>query len=94
MARLGAADLEVTTDKAHAGHRARTLLAKPRAGVVLPPDAVSAAERDARLTFVRSHPRLGGIRTLATDGTADVLEVVKRLAATGAYDYVEPDYLR
>lgn len=95
-ARLGAAEppLEVTAEELRLGHRARTLIAKPRSGPALPANSATPAETASRLRLVRSHPRLGGLRTLETDGTEDVLDAVKRLAATGLYDYVEPDYVR
>jgi outer membrane protein assembly factor BamB len=100
LARLSGAEpatasVELTADEVRLGHRARTFLAKPRAGTALAAEAASPTEASAafRLRLVRSHPRLGGIRTLETDGSEDVLTVIKRLAATGLYDYVEPDYL-
>ncbi len=100
LARLSGAEpatdsVELTAEEVRLGHRARTFLAKPRAGTALAAEAASPTEASAtfRLRLVRSHPRLGGIRTLETDGSEDVLTVIKRLAATGLYDYVEPDYL-
>lgn len=86
---------EITTGEVHLGHRTRTFIAKPRAGTTLPADTASPTEASSRhrLRLVRSHPRLGGIRTLETDGTEDVLDVIQRLSATGLYEYVEPDYL-
>ncbi|MCX6954354.1 MAG: S8 family serine peptidase, partial [Verrucomicrobia bacterium] len=94
LARLRAADAEISPEEVRLGHRARTLLAKPRAGTALPADTATTSETSAHLRLVRSHPRLGGLRTLESDGSEDILETVKRLAATGLYDYVEPDYLR
>lgn len=91
LARLAAAEGDITPEELRLGHRARTLLAKPRTGAALPADTAAPAETAARLSLVRSHPRLGGIRILETDGTEDVREVIQRLAATGLYDYVEPD---
>ena len=84
----------ITPEEVRVGHRARTLLAKPRAGTALAADTAAPAEISSHLRLVRSHPRFGGLRTLETDGTEDILDVIKRLAATGLYDYVEPDYIR
>lgn len=90
LGRAQSADPEpVTSEEVRTGHRARTLLAKPRAAT-----AVATAEARERLTLVRDHPRLGGIRTLATDGRDDVTAVIARLKATGLYEYVEPDYIK
>ncbi|HUR60471.1 MAG TPA: PQQ-binding-like beta-propeller repeat protein [Opitutaceae bacterium] len=87
---LRAADDDVTPEERTAGHRARSLLAKPRADAA----AIQAAENSAGVRLVRAHARFDGLRTLETDGTEDVKIVIERLAATGLYEYVEPDYLR
>ena len=92
--RLAGAEGDLTPEEVHLGHSARTLLAKPRTGNPLQVDSASPSEVAAHVRLVRSHPRLGGIRTLETDGTENVLEVIKRLTATGHYEYVEPDYIR
>jgi len=84
----------ISAEETRLGHRARTLLARPHSNSALPSETTAPVETAARVRLLRSHPRLGGLRVLETDGTEDVLEVVKRLAATGAYDYVEPNYLR
>jgi outer membrane protein assembly factor BamB len=79
----------LTPEEIRHGYRAHTLLARPHAGV-----DVTAIEAAAGVHLLQAHPRLGGIRALETDGKADVLAAVQQLAASGAYDYVEPDYLR
>ena len=84
----------VSAEEARVGHRTRTLLAKPRTGAVLPTDTAAPAESAQRIRLIRSHPRLGGLRTLETDGTEDIRVVAKRLTDSGLYDYVEPDYIR
>ena len=90
-ASLSAADGDpITAEEKQRGFRTRTLLAKPRADL----GAVARAEAAEAITLLRSHPRLGGIRVLETDGTDDVKAIIKRLIATGLYDYVEPDYIR
>ena len=86
----GAEENPVSVEEATRGFRTRTLLAKPRAAA----PAVATAEARENLRLVRTHPRLGGIRILETDGRADVGAVIARLQATGLYDYVEPDYIR
>ncbi len=94
--RLPAAEAgDPSPEEVRRGHRARTFLAKPRthtgpAALV----EVERAEAAERVQLVRAHPRLDGLRTLQTDGASDVLDVIKRLRRTGAYDYVEPDYIR
>lgn len=88
---LTAADADdFSPEERSRGFRARSLLAKPRTDL----GAVERAEAAASLRLVRAHPRLGGIRTLETDGKEDVKAVADRLLATGLYDYVEPDYIR
>src|SRR5438874_13783496 len=85
-----AADNPITPEEAARGLRARTLLAKPKPGVVAP----EAAEAKEKLTLLRTHARFGGVRTLESDGREDVKEIIARLAATGLYEYVEPDFIR
>lgn len=80
----------ITPEESTRGFRARTLLAKPRADL----GAVQRAETAQRIKLLRTHARLGGLRTLETDGTEDVKAVIARLQATGLYDYIEPDYIR
>ena len=80
----------ISPEEAGRGHRDRTFLAKPRADL----SAVERAEAAAGLRLLRAFDRLGGIRSLETDGTEDVKDVIERLRATGLYDYVEPDYIR
>ncbi|MBL9186968.1 MAG: PQQ-binding-like beta-propeller repeat protein [Opitutaceae bacterium] len=88
---LSAADSDAITETERSrGYRSRTLLAQPRADL----GVVERAEARAALTLVRSHPRLGGIRVLETDGSEEVKTVIERLAATGLYEYVEPDFIR
>lgn len=81
---------DLTEKEIRQGHRARTLLAKPHAAV----PQVERAEAAEGVQLVRSHPALGGIRTLETDGSEEIGEVIKRLRDTGLYDYVEPDFIR
>ena len=91
IANLSAADGDpITTGEKERGYRARTILAKPRADL----GAVERTEAAEAIKLLRSHPRLGGIRVLETDGSDDVKAVIQRLAASGLYDYVEPDYIR
>ncbi len=91
FANLSAADdTPISTEEKERGYRARTILAKPRAGLT----DVERAEATENLLLVRTHPRLGGIRILESDGRDDVKSVITRLVATGLYDYVEPDYIR
>jgi len=85
-----AAEDAPTAEEVSRGYRSRTLLAKPKVAS----DAVEAAEVQAGVRLVRMHRQLGGIRTLETDGTMDVIEVIKQLHATALYDYVERDYIR
>ena len=80
----------ITADELRQGFRARTLIAKPRADL----SAVERAEATAGLRLRRAHARIGGLRTLETDGAEKVPDVVARLRATGLYEYVEPDYIR
>ena len=94
LVRLVAAEGEINEAEVRLGYRARSLLAKPRRGTTLASDTASPAENQSRLRLVRTHPRLGGLRVLESDGTEDVLDIIKRLAATGLYDYVEPNFLR
>ncbi|HEY1108498.1 MAG TPA: S8 family peptidase, partial [Opitutaceae bacterium] len=89
LASAYAAD-DLTEKEIRQGHRARTLLAKPRAGLA----QVERAEAVERVQLVRSHPALGGLRTLETDGAEEIGDVIKRLRDTGLYEYVEPDYIR
>lgn len=83
-------DESPTTEEVRQGHRARTLLAKPRA----PLASVEQAESALSLRLVRAHARLGGLRTLETNGATDVLNAISELKHTGLYEYVEPDYIR
>src|SRR5262245_23251964 len=80
----------ISPEEAARGYRTRTLLAKPRADLA----TVERAEAAGGVRLVRAHPRLGGLRTLETDGTDDVKDVIARLAASGLYEYVEPDFIR
>jgi outer membrane protein assembly factor BamB/subtilisin family serine protease len=89
--RLAAADLPISAEEASRGFLARTLLAKPRAAAA---SSATTAEAGERLQLVRAHPRLGGIRVLATEGREDITATIARLNATGLYEYVEPDYIR
>lgn len=91
LASTFAADGEmITPEERSRGFRSRTLLAKPRALL----DDIEQAESNERLRLVRAHARLGGLRILETDGRGDVKTAIDRLAATGLYEYVEPDYIR
>ncbi|MBL9210061.1 MAG: PQQ-binding-like beta-propeller repeat protein [Opitutaceae bacterium] len=80
----------ISPDESTRGFRARTLLARPRADL----SAVERAEVAENLRLIRAFERVGGLRTLETDGVEDVQAVIARLIATGLYDYVEPDYIR
>ncbi len=80
---------EITPEEKSRGFRSRSILAKPKANL----SEVERAEAAQNLSLVRAHARLGGIRQLESDGTEDVKAVIDRLAATGLYDYVEPDYI-
>ncbi len=87
---LFAADAEFSAEEVRRGHRARTLLAKPRAAL----SDIERAEAAEGVQVLRTHPRIGGLRTLQTTRNDDVLDVIKRLNDTGLYEYVEPDYIR
>src|SRR5687767_7394219 len=56
---FGAENEPVSAEEKARGFRTRTLLAKPRAGL----SAIERAEAIEQVRLVRSHPRLGGLRT-------------------------------
>ncbi len=85
----------ISPDESSRGYRDRTLLARPRADVA--PAALAAveqAEAAAGTRLLRRFDRLGGIRSLESDGSAEIDTVIARLVATGLYDFVERDYIR
>jgi len=73
------------------GYRDGYVLAKPRADHAATVDAAEAAEG---LTVHRKFARFGGLRVLKLAPGDTPLAAVRRLTATGRYEFVEPDYLR
>ncbi len=73
------------------GYRDGVVLAKPRAQMLPMIDQVERAEGlEPRAEF----GRFGHVRVLGLAAGDTVAAAVKRLMATGRYEYVEPDYIR
>ena len=73
------------------GYRDGAVIAKPRKEHLTSVDADEAAES---LTVVKKFGRMGSMRVLGltTGDTTD--SAVRRLRATGRYEFVEPDYIK
>jgi len=79
------------TDKELAqGYRDGYVLAKPRADHLA---TVDAEEGNEGLTMQRKFARFGGLRLLKLRAGDTTAAAVKRLSATGRYEFVEPDHV-
>jgi outer membrane protein assembly factor BamB len=83
----------VTAKELSQGFRDRTLLAKPRASHRTTADADESRERvRVRARFAHLHDLR--VIELADDDLETVTAAIARLAATGRYEFVEPDRIR
>ena len=73
------------------GYRDGYVLAKPRADHL---GTVDGAEDREGLTRQRKFTRFGGLRLLKLGAGDTTAAAVRRLAATGRYEFVEPDHVR
>ena len=73
------------------GYRDGVVLAKPRPEALA---AIDRVERDEGLRPRAEFARFGHVRVLELAAGDDVTAAVRRLKATGRYEYVEPDYIR
>jgi outer membrane protein assembly factor BamB len=73
------------------GYREGVVLAKPKAGMLATIDKVEAGEG---LRLRARFDRFGHVGVLALAPGDTVLAAIKRLRATGRYEFVEPDYIR
>ncbi len=80
----------ITAKEIAQGYRDFVVLAKPRTSVR---NTVDAAEAGEGLHVRRKFARFGDLRVLELTSSETVAQAVKRLQATGRYDYVEPDHL-
>ena len=80
----------ITAKEIAQGYRDSVVLAMPRASVRATVDAAEAGEG---LHMRRKFARFGDLRVLELTSTETVTQAVKRLQATGRYEYVEPDHL-
>jgi subtilisin family serine protease len=80
----------ITAKEIAQGYRDSVVLAMPRASVRATVDAAEAGEG---LHIRRKFARFGDLRVLELKSTETVTQAVKRLQATGRYEYVEPDNL-
>ena len=73
------------------GFRDNRVIAKPKAGTAA---AAEAAEKAEGYSVRARYARFGNLAVLGLASGDTVAAAVKRLAATGRYDYVEPDVIR
>jgi outer membrane protein assembly factor BamB/subtilisin family serine protease len=73
------------------GFRGTTVVAKPKLGMLPVIDRLEQAEG---LTLKAKFERFGNVRVLTLAAGDTVKAAVRRLMATGRYEYVEPDYVR
>jgi outer membrane protein assembly factor BamB/subtilisin family serine protease len=73
------------------GYKDGIVLAKPRAQMLPAIDKLEAAEG---LTLRAKYQRFGHVRVIGLSSGDTVTAAVKRLMATGRYEYVEPSYIR
>ena len=73
------------------GYRDGVVLAKPRAEML---PTIDKVERGEGLTPRAQFDRFGHVRVVGLAAGDDVKAAIKRLKATGRYEYVEPDYIR
>jgi len=73
------------------GYRDGVVLAKPRPEALA---AIDGVERNEGLRPRAEFARFGHVRVLELAAGDDVMAAVRRLKATGRYEYVEPDYIR
>jgi outer membrane protein assembly factor BamB/subtilisin family serine protease len=73
------------------GYRDGRVLAKPKPGMAA---SIDSAERAEGLSLRSRFPRFGNVGVLALAPGDTVPAAVRRLMATGRYEYVEPDYIR
>lgn len=73
------------------GYRDRVIIARPKkAGAA----RAEQAESRHRVRMRERFERLGDLRILELEASDDALATVARLRESGAYEFVEPDYLR
>jgi outer membrane protein assembly factor BamB len=73
------------------GYRDGVVLAKPKAAML---PTIDQVERGEGLTPRAQFDRFGHVRVLGLASGDTVKAAIKRLMATGRYEYVEPDYIR
>ncbi|MFZ1054115.1 MAG: hypothetical protein WAN79_00460, partial [Opitutaceae bacterium] len=73
------------------GYREGVVIAKPKASIQA---SIDSMERSEGLRLRAQFPRFGNIRVIKLAAGDTVAAAVKRLMATGRYDYVEPDLIR
>jgi outer membrane protein assembly factor BamB len=73
------------------GYKEGVVMAKPKAGMI---PIADQAERSEGLGMRERFERFGGVRELKLAAGDTVPAAIKRLMATGRYDYVEPVYVR
>jgi len=73
------------------GYRDGVVLAKPRPELL---PAIDRVERGEGIRPRAEFARFGHVRVLELGTGDDVAAAVRRLRATGRYEYVEPDYIR
>ncbi|MGA2694019.1 MAG: PQQ-binding-like beta-propeller repeat protein, partial [Opitutaceae bacterium] len=73
------------------GYREGVVIAKPKASIQ---SSIDAMERAEGLSLRAQFPRFGNIRVIKLAAGDSVAAAVKRLMATGRYEYVEPDLIR
>ncbi len=74
-----------------ASYREGVVIARPLPGAV---STVDTAERAEGLSLRARYDRLGGIRVITLGKGDTAAAAIRRLMATGRYQYVEPDYVR
>ncbi len=82
------APLPVTAKEIAQGYRDRVIIARPKATA-----SAEEAEQRHRVQVRRTFERLGHLRILELGDGEDALTTIARLRATGAYEFVEPDYI-
>ncbi len=73
------------------GYRDAYVIAMPRASLA---GTVSAQEVSEGVTVRRKFSHLGGLRVIAVNSGETPEDAIRRLRATGRYQFVEPDYIR
>ena len=73
------------------GFRGATVVAKPKAEML---GVVDGLEKAEGFVLKAKYKRFGNVRVLKLTPGDTVKAAVKRLMATGRYEFVEPDYLR